>query len=131
MNWLLDTNACIAALRGNESVCGRLASLSPDDCGISVVSYYELLAGVERCRNPAAELKKVEYFAAPLRVLPFDLPSAAIAARIRWALEKRGAIIGPYDLLLAGQAMALDVTLVTRNLREFQRISGLRVESWE
>ena len=131
MTYLLDTNTCIAAMRGKDSVCGRLASLAPDDCGISVVSYYELLAGVERCRNPATELKKVDFFAAPLRVLPFDLPSAAISARIRWALEKRGEIIGPYDLLLAGQAVALDVTLVTRNLREFQRVSGLRVENWE
>ena len=81
MSYLLDTNTCIAAMRGNESVCARLASLAPDDCGISVVSYYELLAGVERCRNPSAELKKVESFMAPLRVLPFDIPSAAISAR--------------------------------------------------
>ena len=131
MSYLLDTNTCIAAMRGNESVCARLASLAPDDCGISVVSYYELLAGVERCRNPSAELKKDESFMAPLRVLPFDIPSAAISARIRWELEKKGEIIGPYDLLLAGQAVALDIPLVTRNLREFRRVAGLRVESWE
>jgi len=118
-------------MRGKESVCGRLSTLDPDDCGISVISYYELLAGVAKCRNPAAELKKVEYFASPLRVLPFDIPSATASARIRGALEKKGEIIGPYDLLLAGQAIALDATMVTRNLREFQRVSGLRVESWE
>jgi tRNA(fMet)-specific endonuclease VapC len=131
MSYLLDTNTCIAAMRGKESVCARLAALTPDECAISVVSYYELLAGVERCRNPSAERKKVETFVAPLRVLPFDISSAAIAARIRWELEKKGEIIGSYDLLLAGQAVSLDLPLVTHNLREFQRVAGLRVESWE
>lgn len=131
MSYLLDTNTCIAAMRGHEAVCARLAALTPDDCAISVVSYYELLAGVERCRNPSAERKKVETFVGPLRVLPFDIPSAAMSARIRWELEKKGEIIGPYDLLLAGQAAALDILLVTHNLREFRRVAGLRVESWE
>lgn len=131
MSYLLDTNTCIAAMRGNESVCARLAALTPDDCAVSVVSYYELLAGVKRCRNPSAELNKVETFVGPLRVLPFDIPSAAMSARIRSGLEKKGEIIGPYDLLLAGQAAALDIPLVTHNLREFQRVAGLRVESWE
>jgi tRNA(fMet)-specific endonuclease VapC len=131
MSYLLDTNTCIAAMRGKESVCTRLAALTPDDCAISVVSYYELLAGVERCRNPSAELKKVQTFVGPLRVLPFDIPSAAMSARIRWELERNGEIIGPYDLLLAGQAVSLDIPLVTHNLREFQRVAGLRVESWE
>jgi tRNA(fMet)-specific endonuclease VapC len=131
MTWLLDTNVCIAAMRGNPQVLRRLRAASPTDCGISTVTFYELFSGVERCSNPAAERQKVETFAAPLHLLPFDHDAAAHTARIRWQLEQRGNRIGPYDLMLGGQALALGVTLVTHNTREFGRIGGLKLEDWQ
>ena len=108
-----------------------MARYHPDDLGVSVVTLYELLTGVARCRQPAIENQKVAAFLEPLHRLPFDAVSAQHAAKIRWDLEKRGEMIGPYDVLLAGQAIALGVTLVSRNLREFQRVAALPVESWE
>ncbi|MCW1925425.1 type II toxin-antitoxin system VapC family toxin [Luteolibacter arcticus] len=131
MKYLLDTNACIQAMRGHSQVTAHLKSHAPDDCGVSMVSVFELFAGVERCREPERESAKVIAFLTPLHLLPFDWDSALRTAAIRWELEKAGKKIGPYDLQLAGQALALDLTLVSHNVREFQRVSGLRIEDWE
>ncbi len=131
MTWLLDTNVCIAAMRGNPQVLQRLGTVAPTDCGISTVTLYELFSGVERCRQPTSEGQKVECFAAPLHLLPFDRDAAAHTARIRWHLEQQGKLIGPYDLMLAGQALSLGVTLVTHNTGEFQRVPGLQLADWQ
>jgi tRNA(fMet)-specific endonuclease VapC len=131
MTHLLDTNVCIAAMRGKGQVQQHLVSHAPSECGISSVSLYELLSGVERCRDPAAERQKVKAFIQPLHLLPFDHDAALHSARIRWHLEQKGQIIGPYDLMLAGQAVSLGVILVTHNIGEFQRVPGLLLEDWQ
>ena len=131
MIYLLDTNVCIAAMRGNALVRQRLTTVAPTDCGISTVSLFELYSGVERCRSPGTERQKVELFVRALHLLPFDRDGAAHTARIRWHLERQGQLIGPYDLMLAGQALSLGVTLVTHNTGEFQRIPGLVLEDWQ
>jgi tRNA(fMet)-specific endonuclease VapC len=130
VKYLLDTDTCIAALRGHQRVRERLQAVQPDDCGVSMVSIFELLSGVERCRRPDDERKKVEMFLAPMHLLPFDFDSATHSARVRWQLEKAGMPIGPYDLQLAGQALALDVTLLSGNTKEFARVRGLKLENW-
>lgn len=130
MKYLLDTDVCIAVLRGYRRVRERLQAVQPDDCGISVVSIFELFSGVERCCRPEEERLKVETFIAPMHVLPFDHDSALRASKVRWHLEKAGLPIGPYDLLLAGQALVLDVTLVTGNIGEFARVPDLVLENW-
>lgn len=131
MRFLLDTNVCIAVIRGNDRVRQRLETTQPDDCGVSMVSVFELLSGVERCRRPASERRKVEAFLAPLHLLPFDYDSAARAAELRWQLEREGRSIGPYDLQLAGQALALELVLVTSNVGEFARVQDLKWENWQ
>lgn len=131
MKYLLDTNVCIAILRGNQRVLMRLQQLRPDDCGISMVSVFELFSGVERCSRPEEERAKVETLLHPLHLLPFDFESARRTSQLRWHLEKRGQPIGPYDLLLAGQALAFGIVLATRNTKEFARVPGLALEDWE
>ena len=131
MKYLLDTNVCIAAMRGNPHVLQRLASRSPDDCGVSTVSIYELYSGIARCRHPATEGRKVEVFLEPMHEIPFDHDAALHTARIRWDLEQRGQIIGPYDLMLAGQALALGVPLITHNTHEFSRVPDLLLDDWQ
>ncbi len=130
MKFLLDTDTCISVLRGRSMTCRRLNEVSPDDCGVSTVTVFELMSGVERCRNPEEENKKVLTFLAPLHLLPFDHLAAEQAARIRWQLEKSGCPIGPYDLQIAGQALALNVTLVTGNIGEFRRVMDLPLANW-
>lgn len=131
MTHLLDTNACIAVMRGHEQACRQMQAFVPSDLGISTVTLFELFAGVECCQNPERERIKVARLIAPLHLIPFDADAAAEAARIRWLLERQGNPIGPYDLQLAGQALANDVTLVTHNTKEFQRVPGLRLTDWQ
>lgn len=131
MIYLLDTNVCIAAMRGNPKVIQRLAARTPEDCAVSMVSVFELFAGVFRCSDPEGEGRKVSTFLEPFHLLPFDWHAALKTAEIRFLLEKTGTKIGPYDLQLGGQALSLDLTLVTHNTREFKRVDGLRLEDWE
>jgi len=131
MIYLLDTNVCIAAMRGNPNVVQGLATRSPEDCAVSMVSVFELFAGVFRCNDPEREGQKVSNFLKPFHLLPFDWDSALRSAEIRFQLEKADIKIGPYDLQLSGQALLLDLTLVTHNTREFKRVTGLRFEDWE
>jgi len=131
MRFLLDTNVCIAILKGNDKVIGCLKKLSPDDCAVSVVTMYELYAGVERCRDPHKEMLALERFLNALHQLPLENKAAQFSAKVRHALEIRGRMIGPYDILLAGQALATGLILVTHNQHEFSRVEGLKIEDWE
>ncbi len=96
-----------------------------------MVTVFELFSGVNKCDSPSKEELKVKRLLHPLRLLPFDWDSALRSAEIRADLERKGQTIGPYDTQLAGQALALDLTFVTHNSREFSRVPDLRLEDWE
>jgi tRNA(fMet)-specific endonuclease VapC len=128
--FLLDTNTCIAVLRNHPMVINRMATVVPGDCAISNVTSNELYTGVEKCANPAKERAKVELLRKTLAELPFDSAAAKEAARIRGLLESQGQPIGPYDILLAGQGLALSLILVTANTQEFSRVPSLGLENW-
>lgn len=130
MIYLLDTDTCIGVLRQRQGMVQRLSQLSPVDCAVSMITVYELFCGVEKAREPVKEREKIEKFSSAIIELPLDRAAAESAARIRTELERKGLSIGPYDLLIAGQAVAGGLTLVTNNVREFQRINGLVVQSW-
>jgi tRNA(fMet)-specific endonuclease VapC len=130
MKVLLDTNICIAVMRGRENAVARLAALAPEDCAISTVTAYELFTGVEKCGEPQRESAKVLRLLTLLQVISFDESAARRAARVRADLERSGKICGPYDLLLAGHALSLGLSLATNNVGEFSRVDGLLVEDW-
>lgn len=130
MSSLLDTNVCVDVLKGHPRVCARLAAISPADCAISSITVFELATGVQRCSQPEREQKKLERLLAVIAVLPFDSAAANAAARVRHELEAAGRKIGPYDLLIAGQALSTHRTLASNNTREFGRVAMLRVEDW-
>lgn len=109
----------------------RLSQVSPDDCAISMVSVYELLVGVGKSEMPAENTIKLQRFLDELHVLPFDFASAQRAAEVRVTLGNEGLVIGPYDLQIAGQALAFGLVCVTCNTREFGRVEGLCCEDWE
>ena len=130
MKFLLDTNVCIAVMRGQDSVVSKLEAHAPGDCAVSSVTAYELFTGIEKCQEPERERAKVTRLLSALQVLPFDEVAARRAASVRAALEAVGQACGSYDLLLAGHALALGLTLITNNVREFSRVSGLAIENW-
>jgi len=129
--YLLDTNTCIAVLRNHPKVLKRMAAAAPDDCAISSITSYELYTGVEKCAKPAKERAKVELLLKTVAEVPFEDNAAKEAARIRALLESQGQSIGPYDLLLAGQALAYALVLVTANTNEFHRVPNLILENWQ
>ena len=130
MRYLLDTDTCIDLLRGDEQVISRARQASPDACAVSSVTVYELFVGAVKSQRPEREMQKVQLFVETVHELPFDGSAAHQTAQVRAALERDGQMIGPYDVMLAGQALALGLRLVSSNLREFERVDGLKSESW-
>ena len=131
MRWMLDTDTCIAFInRERKQPSQRIDTKPLDKVGISSIVLAELHAGVaksEACIRNAEELCS---FLVAVEILPFDEPAAALYGAIRARLERRGTPIGPMDLLIAAHAMSVNVTLVTHNTREFERLADLHVEDW-
>ena len=130
MRYLLDTDTCIAALRGDPAVIALVSRWSPAECVVSTVTVYELEVGVAKCRDPRRERAKVNRFLESVRVVPLDQVSARQSAELRAKLEARGDGIGSYDTLLAGQALAGGLAIVTGNRGEYSRVPGLEVIGW-
>lgn len=129
--WLLDTNAIIALLtRRSASLLRRVEAQEPGSLAISAVVAHELYYGAYRSRKIEFNLETLRLLFADLVILDLDREDARAAGEIRAALARQGTPIGPYDVLIAGQAKARGLTLVTNNLAEFQRVEGLRVEEW-
>ncbi len=134
MTYLLDTNACIAVINGRPAaVRERLRRASDDGAvfAVSSVTLFELWYGVAKSARVDHNSERLAVFLAPLEILPFDDEDARHAGALRAELERAGTPIGAYDCLIAGQAVRHDVTLVTANVNEFERVSGLRFENWE
>jgi|SRR5208282_918295 len=132
--YLLDTNACIALINGKPaSVRTRFrdAVTADEKVLVSSVVAFELWYGVAKSTRPEANTQLVEtFFAGPVGLLPFEFEDAKVAGRVRAALEASGKPVGAYDLLIAGQALRHELTLVTANVREFSRVKGLVWEDW-
>ena len=127
---MLDTNLCIRVLRDRpQAISARFTAEAPK-LAISTIVLYELRHGAERSQRPAHQHALVDAFAAHLTVLDYDANAALHSAQIKADLEAKGHIIGPNDILIAGHARSLGVTLVTGNLGEFTRVDGLRCEDW-
>ena len=129
--FMLDTNICVELLRGRApGLLKRLRQFEIDEIAISSITLAELQYGVAKSARPARHAVLLAKFCAPLGILPFDSIAAETCGRVRAALEHTGTPIGPLDTLIASHALAVGVTLVTNNEREFRRVAGLRVENW-
>lgn len=130
LRYMLDTNICIAAMRkGEGELFDRLDKHRAKLC-ISTVTLHELVHGAERSKKPEVEQGRVFSMTALLTVLNFDAAAASQSGKIHATLAQSGSLIGAYDMLIAGHALSLDLTLVTHNLKEFTRVDGLRCEDW-
>ncbi len=134
MNYLLDTNACIALINGKPaSVRNRFRAAVAAGNGLFApsVAAFELWYGVTKSEQPESNRQRLQAFlAGPLALLPFDVEDAQTTGTIRARLEAMGKPIGAYDLLIAAQALRREFTLVTANSREFRRVKGLAWEDW-
>ena len=130
MKYLLDTDTCIYALKGNREVLDRLLSKERIEIAVSVITEGELRTGAAKSSSPAKTLRLVENFLGPLTILELTSEDAVAYASIRAKLERAGTPIGPLDTLIASQAVARRLTLVSNNEREFRRVAGLALENW-
>jgi tRNA(fMet)-specific endonuclease VapC len=130
MRYLLDASAVIALLNDRSSRLARRARReSPNDLAISVIVAHELFYGAYKSARVDRNLTLID--ALRFAVLDFDVEDARRAGEIRALLAGKGTPIGAYDVLIAGQALARGMILVTQNTREFIRVPGLRIENWQ
>lgn len=130
LRYMLDTNLCIRVLRDRPAGLRERFNAEAAALCISSVTLAELLYGAEKSARPVETRHQVESFAARLAVLPFDDTAAAHYGDIRADLERKGQVIGPYDLMIAGHARSRGLVVITGNLGEFTRVPGLRAEDW-
>ena len=130
MRYLLDANAVIALLNDTTSpIARRIRRFAPRDFCVSAVVMHELYYGAFKSQRVEMNVARVDALQFP--VLEFHLEDARQAGEIRAQLAAKGTPIGPFDVLIAGQAKARNLTLVTHNTSEFQRVEGLQVEDWK
>lgn len=127
--YILDTNIVVALLNNTASRLGeRVRSYPPGELSISSIVAHELYFGSFASTRRAFNVEAVD--ALRFTVVPFDAADARRAGEVRAALRLAGTPIGAYDVLIAGQALARNLTLVTNNVREFRRVPGLSLEDW-
>ena len=130
MKFLLDTDTCIYAMKQNDAILARLLSTAREEVTISVITEAELRTGAAKSVPPAKTLQLIENFLGPMTILDFTSDDAIAYAAVRAKLERAGTPIGPLDTLIAAQAIARKLTVVSNNEREFRRVTGLIVENW-
>jgi predicted nucleic acid-binding protein len=130
MRYLLDTDTCVFALRGHESMRERFDDLDPEAVAISVVTLAELRYGAAWSARPEANHQVVGDFASGVIVLGLDDEIAHLFGEFKAQLRRRGALVDDFDLLIAATAHHYRLTLITHNLEHFERISELQLEDW-
>lgn len=130
LRYMLDTNICIATIRGKPDAMRTVFNRHHTQMCISAITVMELMYGVEVSSQPERNLANVEGFIARLDLLDYDAAAAAHTAQIRAELTKAGTQIGPYDQMIAGHARSRGLVVVTNNTKEFKRVAGLRIEDW-
>ena len=133
MSYLLDTNICVAAINGRPvGVAERIAAAIARGqlLAVSTITVFELQYGVFKSARPEKNARAIDTFLRPFLILPFESDDAALGGEIRAALARKGEPIGPYDYLIAAQALRGRYVVVTANLREFARVPNLQCENW-
>ena len=131
MKYMLDTNICIYAIKHKlEKVIRKLRETDPDDVCVSSVTYAELVHGVEKSAAVEKNRLALSMLLANIEIKDFGVDAANCYGKIRAALERKGTPIGPLDMMIAGHAQSLELTVVTNNMKEFSRVNNLKIENW-
>ncbi len=126
---MLDTDSVSYALRGQGRVGATILSHRPSELCISSITLAELRFGAERRKSSKLD-QAISAFAGNIAVMPFDDECAVVFGRVAADLAEKGSSIGELDVLIAAHAMALDLTLVTNNVKHFKRVRGLKTVNW-
>lgn len=129
MKYLLDTNICIHFLRGKFNLMEKFQRVKLDNCAISEITLAELVFGAENSTNPKKNYKLINEFSAQVKVIPI-YNAINLYAKEKVRLRKKGEMISDVDMLIGTTAIANELIMVTENLAEFRRISGIEIENW-
>jgi len=128
---MLDTNICIYIIKNKpKSVKERFREFEIGELCISTITISELMYGAFRSEHTEKNLKAIESFLIPFEIVDYDFIASVEYGKIRAYLEKKGQVIGNMDMQIAGHALALNLVLVTNNIREFERVVGLGLDNW-
>jgi len=131
IEFILDTNICIYIIKKKpETVFSKFKELTPGKVGISSITLAEMQYGIAKSSKPIRNQEALDQFLMPLEILEFNANAAIEYGKIRSALEKKGTPIGSLDLLIAAHAKNVGAVLVTNNTKEFNRVTGLKIENW-
>lgn len=130
LKYLLDTNIAIYVIKRRPIDALEVFNRHAGQIALSAISQAELFHGVEKSSIPAQNLRVLEDFCSRLTIVDYGQRAAAHYGDIRADLERKGTPIGVNDLHIAGQARSEGLTLVTNNMKEFERVEGLRLENW-
>lgn len=131
MKYMLDTNICIGLIRQNSpALVERLTACNPGEAGVSSITIAELAYGAQTSSQVQRNMMALEQFLLPFEMADFDQRASLAYGAIRAMLTRVGKLIGAMDMLIGAHALSLDVTLVTNNTTEFQRIPNLKLEDW-
>lgn len=131
MKYMLDTNICIFIMKESSEILKRKFSrISEDAVCISSITFAELMHGIEKSVRKANNMRVLFAFLRNIPIISFDSSAAAMYGKVMASLESKGCKIGPIDTLIAGHALSENLTVVTNNTREFERVEGLKVEDW-
>jgi len=128
---LLDTNTCIYFLnQASERIVERFKQLSPSQIRLPSITVAELYYGAEKSKFKSRNREKAKRFVSTFEIVSFDEKACSAYAKIRYSLERSGIPVGPMDLLIASIGLAYNFTVVTNNVKEFQKVKGLKIENW-
>ena len=131
MRYMLDTNICIYIIKNKpKKVIMELKRHKPSEICVSAITYAELTHGVEKSMAVEKNRLALALLFSNIEVLDFDIKAAIHYGKIRAYLEKQGTPIGPLDMMIAAHAMSLGYTVVTNNIKEFERVPDLKLENW-
>ena len=130
IKYMLDTNIVIYTIKNRPTQVRDAFKKHDNQMCISSVTFGELVYGAERSSQPERNLTDIEGLIARLEIMPFDHHAAEHFGQLRVELYRIGQPIGPYDMMIAGHARANGLILVSNNLKEFERVPGLRMENW-
>ena len=131
MKYMLDTNICIYIIKKRPiHIIQTLQQYDIGDLCISSIVVAELEYGIAKSSKPQENRFSLMEFLAPFEIIDFDEKAAKAFGEIRANLEKQGKVIGPFDLQIAAHALSNDYVIVTNNVKEFERVDGLKVVNW-
>jgi len=128
---MLDTNICIYIIKNkHEQVKEKFKTYSIGDLTLSIITVSELYYGAYKSQYIEKNLLALEHFLKPFNIAEYDIKTSIEYGKTRASLEKSGKVIGGLDMMIASHAKSLNMTLVTNNIREFEKVEGLIVENW-